>query len=186
MTYRRAFKVNDRVKIGDNVGTVSEIRLLVTHLKSLKNEEIVIPNSTILNTEIINYTSLASKQGLILHTTVSIGYEVPSRQVEAMLLMAAERTEGLQRTAQHFVLETELGDFGTTYELNVSSKKLDKTGRIYSDLHRNIKDVFNEYGVAIMTPHYTGDTVEPKIVPEEKRYASPARTPVHDTGSDTK
>lgn len=181
MTYRRAFKVGDRVKIGDNIGDVSQIRLLVTHLKSLKNEEIVIPNSTILNTEITNYTSLASKRGLILHTTVSIGYEVPSRQVEAMLLMAAARTEGLHRTAQHFVLETGLGDFGTTYELNVFSKKPDKTVQIYSNLHRNIKDVFNEYEVSIMTPHYTGDTVEPKIVPKEKWFAAPAKSSPHDT-----
>jgi small-conductance mechanosensitive channel len=181
MTYRRAFKVGDRVKIGDNIGDVSQIRLLVTHLKSLKNEEIVIPNSTILNTEITNYTSLASKRGLILHTTVSIGYEVPSRQVEAMLLMAAARTEGLHRTAQHFVLETGLGDFGTTYELNVFSKKPDKTVQIYSNLHRNIKDVFNEYEVSIMTPHYTGDTVEPKIVPKEKWFAAPAKASPHDT-----
>lgn len=181
MTYRRAFKVGDRVKIGDNIGDVSQIRLLVTHLKSLKNEEIVIPNSTILNTEITNYTSLASKRGLILHTAVSIGYEVPSRQVEAMLLMAAARTEGLHRTAQHFVLETGLGDFGTTYELNVFSKKPDKTVQIYSNLHRNIKDVFNEYEVSIMTPHYTGDTVEPKIVPKEKWFAAPAKSSPHDT-----
>lgn len=181
MTYRRAFKVGDRVKIGDNIGDVSQIRLLVTHLKSLKNEEIVIPNSTILNTEITNYTSLASKRGLILHTAVSIGYEVPSRQVEAMLLMAAARTEGLHRTAQHFVLETGLGDFGTTYELNVFSKKPDKTVQIYSNLHRNIKDVFNEYEVSIMTPHYTGDTVEPKIVPKEKWFASPAKSSPHGT-----
>jgi len=185
MTYRRAFKVGDRIRIGGNIGDVSQVRLLVTHLKSLKNEEIVIPNSTILNTEITNYTSLATKRGLILHTTVSIGYEVPSRQVEAMLLMAAERTEGLQRTAQHFVLETGLGDFGTTYELNVFSKRPDKTVQIYSYLHRNIKDVFNEYEVAIMTPHYTADTVEPKIVPKEKRFASPAKSLSKDTGNGT-
>ena len=155
----------------------SRFCLLVTHLKSLKNEEIVIPNSTILNTEITNYTSLAIKRGLILHTTVSIGYEVPSRQVEAMLLMAANRADGLQRTAQHFVLETGLGDFGTTYELNVFSKKIDETAQIYSDLPRNIKDVFNEYEIAIMTPHYTADSVEPKIVPKDKWFAAPAKTP---------
>jgi len=182
MTYRRAFKVGDRVKIGNNFGEVTEIRLLVTHLRSLKNEEIVIPNSTILNGEIVNYSSMAGKHGLILHTTVGIGYEAPWRQVEAMLLMAAERTDGLQRRGRHFVLQTGLGDFGINYELNVFCSKEDKMAQIYSDLHRNIQDVFNEYKVAIMTPHYTGDTEEQKVVPKEQWYASPAKPPPSDTG----
>ena len=97
MTYRRAFRLGDRVKIGETVGDVTEMRLLVTHLRSLKNEEVVIPNSTILNSEVVNYTSLAQDHGLILHTRIGIGYEVPWRQVEAMLLMAAERTPGVLR-----------------------------------------------------------------------------------------
>jgi len=181
MTYRRAFKVGDRVKIGNNFGEVMEIRLLVTHLRSLKNEEIVIPNSTILNGEITNYSSMADKHGLILHTTVGIGYEAPWRQVEAMLLMAAERTDGLQRRGQHFVLQTGLGDFGINYELNVFCSKEKKMARIYSDLHRNIQDVFNEYKVAIMTPHYTGDTEDQKLVPKGQWYASPAKPPPSDT-----
>jgi small-conductance mechanosensitive channel len=186
MTYRRAFKVGDRVKIGNNVGEVTEIRLLVTHLRSLKNEEIVIPNSTILSGEIVNYSSMAGKHGLILHTTVGIGYEVPWRQVEAMLLMAAERTDDLQLRAQHFVLQTGLGDFGINYELNVFCSKEKKMAQIYTDLHRNIQDVFNEYKVAIMTPHYTGDTEDQKLVPKEQWYASPAKPPPSDTGLTSK
>jgi len=177
MTYRRAFKVGDRVKIGTNVGEVTEIRLLVTHLRSLKNEEIVIPNSTILSGEITNFSSMAGNHGLILHTTVGIGYEVPWRQVEAMLLMAAERTEGLQRKNQPFVLQTGLGDFGINYELNVFTKRSDEMPQIYADLHRNIQDVFNEYEVAIMTPHYMGDTEDPKFVPKEQWYLAPAKPP---------
>jgi small-conductance mechanosensitive channel len=184
MTYRRAFKVGDRVKIGTDIGEVTEIRLLVTHLRSLKNEEIIIPNSTILSGAIVNYSSMAGKQGLILHTTVGIGYEVPWRQVEAMLLMAAERTDGLQRKGQHFVLQTGLGDFGINYELNVFCSKENIMAQIYSDLHRNIQDIFNEYQVAIMTPHYTGDTEDQKVVPKEQWYASPAQPPPADTGSE--
>lgn len=175
MTYRRAFKVGDRIKIGANRGEVTQIRLLVTHLRSFKNEEIIIPNSTILSGEIINYSSMAKKHGLILHTTVGIGYEVPWRQVEAMLLMAAERTDNLQRRSQAFVMQTGLGDFGINYELNVFCKKAEKMMQIYSDLHRNIQDVFNEYEVVIMTPHYTGDTEDPKFVPKDKWHISPAK-----------
>lgn len=177
MTYRRAFKVGDRVKIGNNIGDVSEIHLLVTILRSLKNEEISLPNSSIINGEVINYTSKTNKLGLILHTTVGIGYEVPWRQVKAMLLMAAERTSGLQRKSEPFVLQTALGDFGVNYELNVFCKKAEEMVQIYSDLHSNIQDVFNEYEVAIMTPHYTGDTMDPKLVPKEQWYISPATSP---------
>jgi small-conductance mechanosensitive channel len=175
MTYRRAFKVGDRVKFGEHFGEVTDIRLMETHVRSLKNEEIVIPNSKILSGEVINYSSMASKHGLILHTTVGIGYEVPWRQVEAMLLMAAERTQGLPRKSEPFVLQKTLGDFGVTYELNVMCRDAENMAQIYSDLHRNIQDVFNEYEVAIMTPHYVGDTEEPKIVPKDKWFDSPAQ-----------
>jgi small-conductance mechanosensitive channel len=182
ITYRRAFKVGDRVEFGEYVGEVTDIHLLETHLRSLKNEEIVIPNSKILSAEVTNYSAMASKHGamaskhgLILHTTVGIGYEVPWRQVEAMLLMAAERTEGLQRKSEPFVLQKALGDFGVNYELNVFCRNADKMDQIYTELHRNIQDVFNEYNVAIMTPHYVGDTDDPKLVPKEKWFTSPAQ-----------
>jgi len=174
MTYKRAFNVGDRVKFGEHEGEVTDVRLLETTIRSLKNEEIIIPNSTILSGEVINYSNIASKQGVILHTTVGIGYEVPWRQVKAMLLMAAERTDGLTRKAEHFVLQKSLGDFGVIYELNAFCRKPDQMAKIYSDLHENIQDVFNEYGVAIMTPHYVSDTDEPKMVPKEKWYAPPA------------
>src|SRR4030095_11638662 len=104
MTYRRAFRVGDRVKIGGAFGDVIETRLQVTHLRSPKNEEIVVPNSQILSGEVLNYRSLASSKGLSLPTRVGIGYETPWRQVEAMLLLAAERTPGLSAESRPFVL----------------------------------------------------------------------------------
>lgn len=177
MTYRRAFKVGDRVKIGEYVGDVKDIGLLETHLSSLKNEDIIIPNSQILSGEVTNYSKMATHQGLILHTTAGIGYEVPWRQVKAMLLMAAQRTAGIKRKAEPFVLVKELGDFGVIYELNVFCSNVERMAQIYSDLHCNIQDVFNEYDVAIMTPHYVGDTEEPKTVPKDKWYAPPAELP---------
>ncbi len=175
MTYRRAFKVGDRIRIGDTVGDVMEMRLMVTHLRSLKNEEIVVPNSAILNSEITNYSALARDEGLILHTRVGIGYEVPWRQVEAMLILAAERTAGLLREPRPFVLQQALADFAVVYELNVYCADEKQMPRLYSELHRNIQDVFNEYGVQIMTPAYEADTKEPKVVPKEQWYAEPAK-----------
>lgn len=177
MTYRRAFKIGDRVKIGDTIGDVTEMRLLVTHLRSLKNEEVVIPNSTILNSAVINFSSLARDEGVILHTTVGIGYEVPWRQVEAMLLLAAERTEGLAEEPKPFVLQRSLGDFAVNYELNAYCSAPRRMAALYTELHQNIQDVFNEYGVQIMTPAYERDTEQPKTVPQDKWYTPPARPP---------
>ena len=119
MTYRGAFKKGDRIKVDDIVGFVEDQKLLVTRLRSLKNEEIVIPNSVLLNSNIINFTTKAKENGLILHTTVGIGYETPWRQVDAMLKLAADRTEGLLKQPPSFVLQKSLGDFAVTYEINV-------------------------------------------------------------------
>jgi small-conductance mechanosensitive channel len=174
MTYRRAFKVGDRIKVGSATGDVIEMRLQVTHLRSIKNEEIILPNSQILTGEVLNYSSLARAHGLILHTEVGIGYETPWRQVEAMLLLAAERTPELSRETSPFVLEKALGDFAVVYELNVYCSHVQAMNRIYSELHRNILDVFNEYGVQIMTPAYEHDPVEPKIVRPNEWYTAPA------------
>ncbi len=177
LTYRRAYRVGDRVRIGETIGDVELIRLQVTHVRSLKNEEVIIPNSVILNSSVTNYSTLAKKHGLILHTTVGIGYETPWRQVEAMLLAAAERTPGIMREPPPFVLHSALGDFSVTYELNVYCDRPREALLLYTALHRNILDVFNEHGVQIMTPAYEGDPAEPKIVPKDKWFESPARPP---------
>ena len=176
MTYRRAFRVGDRVKIEDVVGDVTAMRLQVTHLRTMKNEEVVVPNSQVINGHVINYSTLARKEGLLLHTTVHIGYETPWRQVEAMLLEAALRTEGLAAAPEPFVLQTALGEFAITYELNVACNDPHQMAALYSAMHRNILDTFNEYGVAIMSPAYEGDPDKPKVVPKEKWYLPPARS----------
>ena len=174
ITYRRTFKVGDRVRINDSFGEVIEVRLQVTHLRSLKNEELIIPNSLILNSQVTNYSSLARTHGLILHTNVGIGYETPWRQVEAMLIMAARRTAGLLRHPEPFVLQRELANFAVVYELNVYCEHAALILDLYAALHRNILDVFNEYGVQIMTPAYQRDPATPKIVPKDQWFVAPA------------
>ncbi len=177
MTYRRAFRVGDRVRIGAVEGDIAEVRLQVTHLRTPKNEDVVIPNSMILNGEVTNYSTLARSRGLILHTTVGIGYETPWRQVEAMLLMAAERVDGLLREPTPFVLQRALGDFCVTYELNVYCNRPQAMHELYTELHRSILDVFNEYGIQIMTPAYEGDPEQAKVVPRDQWFAAPATAP---------
>jgi len=177
LIYRRAFRLGDRIQVDGHMGDVVEIRNMVTHMRTPKNEEVVLPNSTILNSHVVNYSALAKNQGLILHTTVGIGYETPWRQVEAMLLMAAERTPGLLREPSPFVLASSLGDFAVTYELNAHCNDPSAMLALYSGLHKNILDVFNEYGVQIMTPAYRADTEPPKIVPREQWFSPPAVRP---------
>jgi len=174
LTYRRAFRVGDRVKINDVIGDVVEARLQVTHLRTIKNEEIIMPNSVIINSHVTNYSSLSREKGLILHTTVTIGYDVPWRQVDALLLLAAERTEGVLKEPGPFVHHTSLDDFYITYELNVYAGDPKKMAQTYSDLHRHIIDAFNEYNVQIMSPHYVSDPPDSKGVPKERWYTPPA------------
>jgi small-conductance mechanosensitive channel len=177
MTYRRPFRVGDRVQIGNQIGIVERTRLMVTDLRTPKNEVVIVPNSSILAGEVINFTTLARERGLILHTTVGIGYETPWRQVEAMLIEAASRTPGLLQEPAPFVLQRALGDFCVTYEINAYCRTPELMLALYSVLHQNILDVFNEYGVQIMTPAYEGDPEQPKVVPKSQWYAAPAVRP---------
>jgi small-conductance mechanosensitive channel len=180
LAFRRAFRVGDRVRIGEHIGEVAQVRLLTTYLRSPKNEQIVIPNSIILNSEVVNFSTLAGDAGLILHTNVGIGYETPWRQVEAILIEAARRTPGLRTDPEPFVLQRKLGDFAVDYELNAYTDDPARMLRLYSALHRNILDGFNDYGIQIMTPAYEGDPEQPKIVPRDQWFTLPAAPPSSD------
>lgn len=154
LTYTRAFQLGDRVKIGDTTGDVIEKTLLVTRVRTIKNVSITIPNGSVLGGQIVNYTSMAKERGLILHTGVTIGYDVPWKQVHALLLAAADRTGHVLKEPKPFVLQTSLDDFYVAYQLNVSTDRADMQAGIYSLLHQNIQDCFNEGGVEILSPHY--------------------------------
>ena len=182
LAFRRAFRVGDRVKVGNHVGDVAQVRLLTTYLRSPKNEQIVIPNSLILNSEVVNYSTLAPDPGLILHTTVRIGYGAPWRQVEAMLIEAAARTRGLLRQPEPFVLQKALGEFGVLYEINAYTDNAQTMMRLYSALHSNILDLFNEHGVQIMVPAYEGDPEQPKVVPRGQWFPAPVANPGSSAG----
>ena len=180
MIYRRAFRVGDRVKVGDTIGDVTQIGAIVTHLRTEKNEDLVVPNSKLLGEQVLNYSTLARTEGLILHTKVGIGYETPWRQVEAMLLLAASRTANVKAEPPPFVLRQALDDFCVAYELNVYVECAQGMDRMYTELHWNILDVFNEYGVQIMTPRYVADPPQAKVVPPSHWYDAPAKPPAQD------
>lgn len=154
LTYTRAFQIGDRVKIGETTGDVLERTLLVTRIRTIKNVAITIPNGSVLGGQIVNYTAMAKTNGLILHTGVTIGYDVPWKQVHALLIAAADRTEHLLKDPKPFVLQTSLDDFYVAYQVNAYCDRADIQAGIYSQLHANIQDTFNEGGVEILSPHY--------------------------------
>lgn len=154
LTYTDAFREGDLVRIGDTTGAVTRKAMLVTRVRTIKNEVVSIPNSVVLTTAIVNYTRLADESGLILHTTVTIGYDAPWRTVHELLLAAARATDGVLADPEPFVLQTSLNDFYVSYELNVRTRDTSRIARLYSDLHANIQDRFNEAGVEIMSPHF--------------------------------
>lgn len=155
ITYMRAFKIGDRVRIGDTVGDVIDQSLLVTHVRTSKNEDVTIPNSMVLGTHVVNYSARSREEGLILHTSVTIGYDAPWRKVHDLLIEAARKTPCILVEPKPFVLQTALNDFYVTYELNAHTDEPRQMVNTYSALHRNIQDTFNEAGVEIMSPHYT-------------------------------
>lgn len=154
LTYMRLFKIGDRVKIGDQTGDVIEKSLLVTRIRTIKNEIISIPNSNVMNGHTINYSSDAPDKGLIVHTTVTIGYDVPWKNMHQALIDAALKTEHVLDNPKPFVLQTSLEDYYVAYQINAYTKEANKQALIYSSLHENIQDVCNERGIEIMSPHY--------------------------------
>lgn len=178
LTYMRPFKLGDRVKIADTMGDVIEKTLLVTRVRTPKNVDITVPNAMVLGSHIINYSSSAIEKGLILHSTVTIGYDVPWKQVHDLLITAALRTEGVLKDPKPFVLQTSLQDYYPAYEVNAYTHQANSMAGVYSDLHANIQDVFNEAGVEIMSPAYNAvrdgnqTTIPQDYLPKE--YQAPA------------
>ena len=177
LIYQKAFHVGDRVMIAEHVGDIMEIKNQVTVMRTVHSEEVVIPNSTVLGSKIVNYSATARAGGVIFYSSVTIGYDTPWRQVEAMLLAAAERTPGLLQDPKPFVLKRALEDFYVKYELNAYSRDASQMLQLYSMLHQNILDEFNEHGVQIMSPHFFAQPDQAVLVPREKWFAAPARDP---------
>ena len=168
ITYMRSFFIGDVIRIGDNLGTVVEKTLFVIRMRTPKNEYISIPNSVLLSSNIINYSS-SKEKGLVLYTSVTIGYDTPWETVYKLLISAAGATEHILSDPEPFVLQTSLDDSYVTYQLNAFTDHPEIQPRIYSDLHQNIQNKFNEGGVEIMSPHYTAlRNGNKSTIPEQK------------------
>lgn len=180
LIYTRSFQLGDKISIGDVIGDVIEKGLLVTRIRTPANKIITIPNSSLLNTNVINFSvsQREFKQPLILQTTVTLGYDLPWRKVHATLKEAALATKFIVSEPAPFVLQTSLDDFYVSYQLNAYTDHPSKMVYIYSELHQNIQDKCNEVGIEIMSPHYKAlrdgnhSTIPENYLPED--YQSPA------------
>ncbi|MDJ0599173.1 MAG: mechanosensitive ion channel family protein [Crocosphaera sp.] len=179
LIYTRAFQLSDRVKIGDAIGDVLEKNLLVTRIRTVKNVVITIPNSVIINSNVVNYSALKRdlQRPLILHTTITLGYDIPWRKVHEVLIAAAQSTNYILKTPLPFVLQTGLNDFYVSYEINAYTNESTKMAEIYSHLHQNIQDKCNEADIEILSPHYSAirdgnhNTIPEDYLPEN--YTAP-------------
>jgi small-conductance mechanosensitive channel len=154
LTYMRPFRIGDRVKIGDTMGDVVERTFLYTKVVTTKNEEVIVPSLQAIGGNIVNYSAQNNSGQLILHTTITIGYDAPWRDVHKALLQAADRTTQVLKEPRPFVLQTSLDDFYVSYQINCYTDQPNSMASTYSELHQNIQDSFNEGGIEIMSPHY--------------------------------
>ena len=175
ITYMRPFKIGDRIQLNDTTGNIIEKTPLVTRIRTPKNEVVTVPNSFVMSSHTVNYSTSAREYGLIIHSEVSIGYDIPWRKVNELLIDAALNTPGVVDDPRPFVLETSLSDWYPVYQVNAYIKEADKMPQIYSNLHQNIQDKFNEAGIEIMSPHYMAmrDGNETTIPNDDLRNTSP-------------
>jgi small-conductance mechanosensitive channel len=168
LTYTGAFRIGDRVKIGDTLGDVIEKKLFVTRLKTFKNEYVTFPNGQVLGASIINLSKAASTEGVLIEISAGIGYDVDWRKVHELMKAAASQTSGILDKPEPFVLQRDLGDFAVTYTLNVRTNEPKKAIMIESELRQNLLDTFNKAGIEIMSPSVTSirDANVPLIPPK--------------------
>ncbi|MDE6716991.1 MAG: mechanosensitive ion channel family protein [Muribaculaceae bacterium] len=160
ITYMRPFKSGDFIKVKDTVGNVIEKTPFVTRLRTIKNEVVTIPNSFIMSADTVNYSASARRYGLIVHTVMTMGYDVPWRRVHELLIKAALMTRGVEEYPRPFVLETELNDNYMCYQINAYIRDADMMPEIMSDLLQNIQDLFHAAEIDLVAPHFYSDRAD--------------------------
>ena len=180
VTYSRALRLGDFVKVADVEGTVVQLGTLSTKIRTPRNEEITIPNTVVVSHPATNYSRHAERDGVFVPTSVTIGYDVPWRQIHALLLLAADRTPDVRKDPKPVVLQVALCDFYVKYTLLVCVEQPQRRLALLAALHANVQDAFNEYGVQIMSPNYEADPSGPKVVPPSLWYSAPAVPPAEE------
>lgn len=154
ITYMRPFRPGDFIKVKDTIGTVVEKTPFITRMKTIKNEIVTIPNSFIMSSDTVNYSASARKYGLIIHTVMTMGYDVPWRRVHELLIKSALQTEGVLENPKPFVLELDLNDNYMCYQINAYIKDADMMPDIMSDLLQHVQDNFHDAEIDLVAPHF--------------------------------
>lgn len=177
LIYSRALRKGDWIRLADNEGQVSEIGVLATKILTRENYIVTVPNAVVVSGKIINISAESADGGVNLTTSVTIGYDTPWRQVHALLELAARRTPGIDQQIAPVVRKLGLLDWYTSYELQVRLLPTTKLPDGRNALHSSIIDVFNEFGVQIMSPNFVMQPKAAVVVPQEAWYAAPAVAP---------
>jgi len=175
LVYSRALRRGDLVQIGETTGVVQEVGALSTKIKNIYNEEITIPNAVIVSNQIRNLTKLHEMDGVHIGSKITIGYDTPWRQVHAMMINAALRVPGLKAHPAPYVLQRALSDFYVEYELIAALDDPFVRAPVLSQLHAEIQDEFNTYGVQIMSPNFEAQPDTVVLVPKEEWFKAPAQ-----------
>jgi small-conductance mechanosensitive channel len=183
VVYSKSVRPEDYVRVGEVEGEVIDVGFLATKLRTPRQEEITIPHSVIVGTATTNYSRLAGDNGMAVTTSVTIGYDVPWRQVHALLQLGAARTRGLRRNPAPRVMQRELSDFYVQYLLLAHLEDGQSRAAVLSELHAQIQDAFNEFGTQIMSPHFESQPDKPVFVPKSKWHSAPAAPEVSAAGS---
>ena len=157
ITYSRALRHGDFVRIGDIEGTVIHLGVLSTKVRTVRHEEVTIPNAVVVSQTTTDYSRLNDFGGVFTPTSVTIGYDAPWRQVHALLLLAAERTPGLRGDPKPEVVQEALEDFYVRYTLLVCLDSQESRLQTLNTFHAHIQALFNEHGVHILSPNYVFD-----------------------------
>ena len=177
LIYSRALRKGDWIRLADNEGQVSEIGVLATKILTRENYIVTVPNAVVVSGKIINLSAESADGGVNLTTSVTIGYDTPWRQVHALLELAARRTPGIDQQIAPVGRKLGLLDWYTSYELQVRLLPTTKLPDGRNALHSSIIDVFNEFGVQIMSPNFVMQPKAAVVVPQEAWYAAPAVAP---------
>jgi small-conductance mechanosensitive channel len=183
LMYTRSFRPGEFVKVGDTEGTVRAVGFLTTQIETPRQEQVTIPNAVIVGNVMRNFSRFKESGGARVTTAITIGYDTPWRQVHAMLQLAAARTDGVLQDPPVRVLQTGLLDHAVEYTILVAVADPARRAVVLDGLHAGIQDVFNEYGVQIMSPHYEADPAQDKVVPPAEWFRAPAQAPERGSGT---
>jgi small-conductance mechanosensitive channel len=177
VVYSRSLRVGDYVRVGDKEGVVKDVGALATKIVTVEREEVTVPNAVLVGATVTNFSKLAGEEGPIVQTRVTIGYDVAWRQVEVLLELAADRTRGLRKSPKPRVLQRALSDFYVEYQLLAHLERAEDRIPVLSELHAQIQDAFNEFGVQIMSPHFENQPAQKVFVAREGWTPAPAAPP---------